>query len=96
MRKLAVSQARAALPQILDHVLAGEEVTLTRHGSPVAVIVRPDTLQVRRADQAFSAAERIRDLVEQAKARPLRSHPALSTRRADELVGDIRASRSAR
>lgn len=84
------------MPQILDRVLGGEEVTLTRHGSPVAVIVRPDSLRVRRADEALSAAERLGDLLERGKARPLRSHPALSMGRADELVGDIRASRSAR
>ena len=40
---LTVSEARAALPQLLDRVSAGEEVTITRHGRPAAVLVRPDT-----------------------------------------------------
>jgi prevent-host-death family protein len=51
---MTVSEARAALPQILDRILAGEEVTLTRHGQPVAVVVRPDTLRARRADDALA------------------------------------------
>lgn len=39
---MTVSEARAALPQILDRVLAGDEVALTRHGEPVAVVARPE------------------------------------------------------
>src|SRR4051794_15680318 len=46
---ITVSKARAALPQILERVLAGEEVTITRHGRAVAVVVRPDALRARRA-----------------------------------------------
>jgi prevent-host-death family protein len=34
-----VSEARAALPEVLDRVGAGEDVTITRHGRPVAVVV---------------------------------------------------------
>jgi prevent-host-death family protein len=30
------------LPEILDRVLEGEEVTITRHGREVAVVVRAD------------------------------------------------------
>jgi len=50
MNTISASEARAALPEILDRVLAGEEVTITRHGQAVAVVVRPDALSARRAD----------------------------------------------
>src|SRR5206468_9257816 len=60
---MTVSKARAALPQILQRVLAGEEVTITRHGEPVAVVVRPDTLRARRASERQSDADRVPDLI---------------------------------
>ncbi|HTN99093.1 MAG TPA: type II toxin-antitoxin system Phd/YefM family antitoxin, partial [Microthrixaceae bacterium] len=63
MTTISVSEARAALPDILDRVIAGEEVTITRHGKEVAILVRPDALRVRRADQALAEADRLRDLI---------------------------------
>jgi antitoxin (DNA-binding transcriptional repressor) of toxin-antitoxin stability system len=42
MGVMTISQARAALPEVLTRVEAGEEITITRHGSPIAVVVRPD------------------------------------------------------
>ncbi|HUP69766.1 MAG TPA: type II toxin-antitoxin system prevent-host-death family antitoxin [Acidimicrobiales bacterium] len=95
-KTMTVSEARSALPEILDRVLAGEEVTLTRHGRPVAVVVRPDTLRARRADEAMAGAEQIRDLLAQGKKRRLRSRPTISQEQAETLVAEVRASRSAR
>jgi antitoxin (DNA-binding transcriptional repressor) of toxin-antitoxin stability system len=91
--QVSVSEARAMLPQLVERVLAGEEVTLTRHGTPVAVVVRPDTLGVRRADEALAAADRVRGLVAAARSRAL-PEPAITRRRADELVNDVRAGRA--
>lgn len=43
----------------MRRVAEGEEVTITRHGRPVAVIVRPDTLWSRtRAHDLLDQAER--------------------------------------
>ena len=42
MAVMTVSEARAALPEVLTRVALGEEITITRYGSPVAVVVRPD------------------------------------------------------
>lgn len=95
-KTITVSEARAALPQILDRVLAGEEVTLTRHGRPVAVVVRPDTLRVRRADEALAATERLRDVLARARTRRLPPRPTLSEERADALVADVQAARATR
>lgn len=44
MAVMTISEARAALPEVLDRVAEGEEVTITRHGRPVAVVVRPDVV----------------------------------------------------
>lgn len=96
MATMTASQARAALPEILDRVLAGEEVTITRHGEPVAIVVRPDAVRVRRADDALAQAERIRALLAEGRASHLDDVATLTTQRADELVADVRAARATR
>lgn len=93
---MSVSEARAALPEILDRVIAGEEVTITRHGREVAVLVRPDAIRVRRADQALAEADRLRDLLDRGRSARLCDAPVVSVERADELVAEVAASRSAR
>jgi prevent-host-death family protein len=93
---MTVSKARAALPQVLDRVLAGEEVTITRHGEPVAVIVRPDTLRARRAGERLRDAERVRDLLAGARRAALHPRPALGEQQAAALLAEVRASRSSR
>ena len=93
---MTVSEARAALPEILDRVLAGEEVTITRHGEAVAVVVRPDSLRARRADDALAAAQRIRELLAHGRATSLSPQPAITEQRAVSLVADVRAARTRR
>jgi len=93
---MTVSEARAALPQILDRVAAGDEVTITRHGKPVAVLVRPDTLRTRRADDALASAATVRDVLDRSRRTRLRARPTLSEERAEALVAEVRAGRSRR
>lgn len=93
---MSVSEARAALPEILDRVLAGEEVTLTRRGEPVAVVVRPDRLRARRADKALADADRVRDLLAKGRRTRLRPRPTLSAERAEELVAHVQAARTSK
>jgi antitoxin (DNA-binding transcriptional repressor) of toxin-antitoxin stability system len=92
---MSVTEARAALPQLLDRVRAGEEVTITRHGAPVAVLVRPDSLRVRRADSVLEAAHRLHLELEDARRQSL-GDGVIGEARADELVADLRAGRAAR
>jgi prevent-host-death family protein len=96
MSTMSVSQARAALPEVLDRVIAGEEVTITRHGEAVAVVVRPDAVRARRADQALADAERLRDLLHRSRAARLDEAPAVSSDRAEQMVADVAATRAAR
>lgn len=96
MSTMSVSEARAALPEVLDRVLAGEEVTITRHGQAVAVIVRPDVIRVRRADRALGDAERLRNLLERGRTTRLADAPHVSIERAAELVAEVAVSRRAR
>ncbi|HLK78016.1 MAG TPA: type II toxin-antitoxin system prevent-host-death family antitoxin [Streptosporangiaceae bacterium] len=96
MGTMTVSEARAALPEVLDRVAGGEEVTITRHGRPVAVVVRPDVLWSRRARGALDDAERIHALLDEAAATALPEGPGLTEQRAEELIAGIRAGRDAR
>ncbi len=96
MASMTVSEARAALPELLSRVEEGEEVTITRHGRPVAVLVRPDALRSRRAGAVLDEAERIHELLTQAAAASLPEGAGLTAQRAEELIGEIRAGRDAR
>ena len=93
MPTVSASVARQSLPAQLDRVEAGEEVAITRHGRVVAVLVRPDVLASRRASAAWSQADRIGELIDRARHRPL-CQPTLGHERADELVAGIDAARS--
>lgn len=90
---LTVSEARAQLPQIVKRVLAGEEVTLTRHGQPVAVVIRPDRLRSRRADAAMSRAAEVRDAISSGRNRPLGN---ISSATAKDVLQGVQRSRASR
>ena len=90
---LSVTAARAALPELLERVQRGEEVTITKHGRPVAVVVRPDTLRSRRADRAFAGAAEVARLLQEAGRNSAFGRPGLSAVRAQELVAELRSDR---
>ncbi|MFN0028511.1 MAG: type II toxin-antitoxin system Phd/YefM family antitoxin [Acidimicrobiales bacterium] len=96
MATMSVTEARANLPEVLDRVLAGEEVTITRHGVAVAVVVRPDALAARRAERARTAAETVRDVLESGRRAPLEQQPTLSRQRAQAIISGVRADRAGR
>jgi prevent-host-death family protein len=92
MATLTVSQARATLPELLTRVEAGEEVTITRHGRAVAVLVRPDVLR-SRAEVTIKDAGRLHQLLIGAAHAELPSSSAITPERAEELIRAIRAGR---
>ena len=96
MAMMSVSEARAALPDLLSRVEGGEEVTITRHGRPVAVLVRPDALRVRRARAALDGAEAIHQLLAAAGSVIPPDGAGLTEARAEELIAEIRTGRDAR
>jgi prevent-host-death family protein len=96
MASMTVSEARAALPELLSRVEQGEEITITRHGRTVAVLVRPDALRSRRAGAALEDAGRIHELLTEAAAAPVPEGPGLTEQRAEELIAGIRAGRDVR
>jgi prevent-host-death family protein len=96
MTAVTVSEARAALPDLLTRVEQGEEITITRHGRTVAILIGPDALRSRRAAAALGDAARIHELLSEAAAAPVPSGPGLTAERADELIAEIRTGRDSR
>ncbi len=92
---MSVTEARASLPAVLDRVVEGDEITITRNGRPVAVMIRPDRLRHRRAATIFEEAERLRERMEAAGRQPLSEMQGMAPGRAEELVAQLRADRDA-
>jgi antitoxin (DNA-binding transcriptional repressor) of toxin-antitoxin stability system len=93
---LSVSEARATMSEVIERVLAGEEVTITRHGVAVAIVLRPDVFRARRLTPAMRMAQELHDRLERARHEPLDHATGLTMAEADDLVAEVEASRSAR
>lgn len=92
MAQLSVSEARAILPEVLDRVERGEEITITRHGRPAAVLLRPDSVRTRRAEKAIQQAQEVAALVSAGREQPL-PEPVVSAEHAREWAAAVRADR---
>ena len=92
MTQLSVSEARAILPELLDRVERGEEITITRHGRPAAVLLRPDAVRTRRAERVIGRAREVAELVSTARGRPL-PDAVVSAEHAEGWVDAVRAER---
>ena len=53
-------EAKATLSALLDRVAAGEEVTITRHGKPVARLVAAAPVERARVDEAIARLKELR------------------------------------
>lgn len=95
MSRISVSTARQTLPEQLDRVEAGEEVSITKDGRVVAVLVRPDALKRRRALEVWDEAERIAGLLDSTRSEPMQRPVSISPERA-EVVHAVRDARSGR
>ena len=82
-----------ALLGLLTCVDGGEEITITRHGKPIAVVVRPDALRRRRASGALDNAVHLHELLEVARTNSLSPSVNMRAERAEELIAAIRESR---
>jgi prevent-host-death family protein len=96
MSSTSITEARAALPSIVDRVINGEEITLTRHGVPVAVVVRPDRLRSPQASGLLERVAQLRATLDEAGSQPLDIGVGITAERADELVAHVDWSRGER
>ena len=61
MREVGTLEARNSLSALLKRVEKGEEITITRHGKPIARLV-PAVPKPRDIEKAREAARQIREL----------------------------------
>jgi prevent-host-death family protein len=95
MSSRTVTEARATLPELLDRVEAGDEVVITRHGKPIAVLVAPERVRIRHASTSLDVARHLADLLAAAAQQP-QGQPTITAHLAEQLVGEVRAVRRAR
>ncbi len=95
MSSRTVTEARATLPELLDRVEAGDEVVITRHGKPIAVLVAPERVRIRHASTSLDVARHLADLLAAAAQQP-QGQPTITAHLAEQLVGEVRAARRAR
>lgn len=94
MTTYTVSEARAQLPALLDRVANGEEITVTRHGRPVVILIHPDRRYRGRAADVLAAADRLRSEMEQLSGQPM---PApIEDMDVDARIAQLRADRADR
>jgi prevent-host-death family protein len=65
-----LTEARANLPLLLNKIADGEEVTITRHGRPAAVLVSHDRWMRTARYEALEEARRLHDHMEELRKRP--------------------------
>jgi prevent-host-death family protein len=92
---MPASEARAKLPELLTRVEGGDVITITRHGRPIAVLVSPDIWHRRSRVAVLEEAQKVRDLLDAARAAALPTGPGLSAEYAEELVREVRTGRDA-
>lgn len=92
MHSVTLTQARANLAAVLDRVARGEEITITRHGRPAAVVLRPDAVRSRRAESVLSRAGELATMLDAAHEKPL-SPAAVSAEHADQWTAGVDADR---
>lgn len=53
-------EAKTHLSSLLDRVMAGEEVVITKHGKPIARLVAAHRIDEARANDAFAKLKALR------------------------------------
>jgi len=69
MREVGTLEARNSLSALLEEVEKGEEITITRHGKPIARLV-PATAGPRDLEKVREAVQQIRELRKRVKPDP--------------------------
>ena len=60
MQEIGAYEAKTHLSELLDRAAAGESITITRHGVPVAVLVPPPAARKMTVPEAIAAVREFR------------------------------------
>ena len=61
METVGASEAKTHLPKLLERVMKGERIIITRHGVPVAVLQPPDPEKTVDAKSVIAELRKLRD-----------------------------------
>ena len=64
MKEVGVLEAKTHFSALLEEVTGGEEVTITRHGKPIAKLVPPERPRVRAGPEAAARIIALREEME--------------------------------
>ena len=60
MRTVGSYEAKTHLPRLLDEVSGGEEITITKHGVPVAMLVPPPEKRRKSTSEVIAELRELR------------------------------------
>ena len=92
---VTMTEARARWKDLLDAAERGDEVTITRHGKPVAVLMSAQERRKYRKLDIWRRVEEDERRMEAAKDIPWEGRPLLSSDLAEEMLADLEAARRA-
>ena len=61
METVGAYEAKTHLPKLLERVMKGERITITKHGVPVAVLQPPDTEKFVDTKSIIAEIRKLRD-----------------------------------
>ena len=61
MKTVGAYEAKTHLPKLLERVLKGERITITKHGIPVAVLQPPDPEKALDTKSVIAEIRKLRD-----------------------------------
>ena len=61
METVGAYEAKTHLPKLLERVMKGERITITKHGVPVAVLQPPDTGKVVDTKSIIAELRKLRN-----------------------------------
>ncbi len=62
MEKVGAYEAKTHLPKLLERVMKGERITITKHGIPVAVLQSPDPEKMVNTESVIAEIRELRDM----------------------------------
>lgn len=61
METIGAYEAKTHLPKLLERVIKGEQITITKHGVPVAVLQPPLSLRKTEVTKVIAELRKFRD-----------------------------------
>ena len=61
MKTVGAYEAKTHLSKLLERVIKGERITITKHGMPVAVLQPPDSIRKARPKSVIAELRKFRD-----------------------------------